>query len=118
MARAALHAPSGSAFSVVDDDLPTCRAYLQRYRKEVEPMRCVPVPFWAFRLGARVLVWYHKRSKGQLPAVFTPYVVDSMYRPLRYSNAALKRIGWTQRISTEDGVRQSFQYFKEQLRRK
>lgn len=81
-------------------------------------MRCIPVPFWAFRLGAKVLVWYHKRSKGQLPAVFTPYVVDSMYRPLRYSNAALKAIGWTQRVSTENGIKQSFQYWKEQLRSK
>ena len=107
-----------SAFSVVDDDLPTCRAYLKRYCRDVEPMRCIPVPFWAFRLGAKVLVGYHKRSKGQLPAVFTPYVVDSMYRPLRYSNAALKAIGWTQRVSTENGIKQSFQYWKDQLRSK
>lgn len=118
VAKAALSAPAGSAFSVVDDDLPSCKAYLKRYCREVEPMRCVPVPFWAFRLGARVLVWYHKRSKGQLPAVFTPYVVDSMYRPLRYSNAALKAIGWTQRVSTENGIKLSFQYFKEQLLKK
>ncbi|MGQ0597871.1 NAD-dependent epimerase/dehydratase family protein [Aquabacterium sp.] len=118
VARAALSAPAGSAFSVVDDDLPTCRAYLKRYCREVEPMRCIPVPFWAFRLGAKVLVGYHKRSKGQLPAVFTPYVVDSMYRPLRYSNAALKAIGWTQRVSTENGIKQSFQYWKDQLRSK
>ncbi len=36
---------------------------------------------------------YHKSSKGQLPAILTPYVVRSMYRPLRYSNAALKQLG-------------------------
>jgi hypothetical protein len=35
-----------------------------------------------------------------LPAVFTPYLVRSMYRPLRYSNAALKALGWQQRIPT------------------
>ena len=77
-------------------------------------MRCIPIPFWAFRLGSKVLVWYNKRSKGQLPAVFTPYVVDSMYRPLRYSNAALKAIGWTQRISTASALEQSFRFWKDQ----
>lgn len=114
VAKAAVSAPSGSSFSVVDDDLPTCRAYLKRYCKEVEPMRCIPVPFWAFRLGAKVLVWYNKRSKGQLPAVFTPYVVDSMYRPLRYSNAALKAIGWKQRISTPKALELSFKFWRSQ----
>jgi hypothetical protein len=76
------------------------------------------VPFWAFRLGSKGLVWYHKRSKGQLPAVFTPYVVDSMYRPLRYSNEGLKSIGWTQRISTQDAIRTTFSYLKEQMHSK
>lgn len=117
IAHAALHAAPGSAFSVVDDDLPTCGAYLKRYCVDVEGLRRVPVPFWALRLGARLLVWYNKRSRGQLPALFTPYVVDSMYRPLRYSNAALKAIGWTQRTSTDTGIRQAFWYFKNQLDR-
>lgn len=116
--HAALNAPPGSAFSVVDDDLPSCRAYLRQYCEEVRHMRCVPVPFWAFRLGARMLVWYHMRSKGQLPAVFTPYVVDSMYRPVNYSNAALKAIGWTQRVGTATGIHQTFQHLKDQLSRK
>ena len=114
VAKAALSAPAGSSFSVVDDELPTCSAYLKRYCREVESMRCIPIPFWAFRLGSKVLVWYNKRSKGQLPAVFTPYVVDSMYRPLRYSNAALKAIGWTQRISTASALEQSFRFWKDQ----
>lgn len=118
VARAALSAPPGSAFSVVDDDLPTCRAYLKRYRRDVEFMRRIPVPFWAFRLGSKGLVWYQKRSKGQLPAVFTPYVVDSMYRPLRYSNTGLKSIGWSQRVSTQDGIKTTFSYLKEQIRSK
>jgi nucleoside-diphosphate-sugar epimerase len=114
VATAALKAPAGSSFSVVDDDVPSCRAYLKRYCRDVESMRCIPVPFWAFRLGAKLLVWYHKRSKGQLPAIFTPYIVDSMYRPLRYSNAALKAIGWIQRINTSKALEQSFKYWKDQ----
>ena len=72
------------------------------------------MPYWAFLLGSRFLQRYHRKSKGQLPAVFTPYVVRSMYRPLRYSNAALKAIGWTPRVSTADGLEQTFSYLREQ----
>jgi nucleoside-diphosphate-sugar epimerase len=118
VAQAALKAQAGSAFNVVDDDIPSCHVYLKAYCREVEPMRCVPVPHWAFRLGARLLVWYHRRSKGQLPAVFTPYVIDSMYRPLRYSNEALKSIGWQPRVSTAEGMARAFAFFKDQLKAK
>lgn len=115
VAQAALKAPAGSAFNVVDDDLPTCKTYLQSYCREVEKMRRVPVPYWAFELGARFLVWYNQKSKGQLPALFTTYVVRSMYRPLRHNNAALKAIGWTQGVSTAEGLSRSFSHWKAQL---
>ena len=109
IAIAALRAPAGSAFNVVDDGLPTCADYLREYRARVERVRVMPVPYWAFLLGARVLQRYHAASKGQLPAVFTPYVVRSMYRPLRYSNQALKAIGWTPKVSVADGMRATFE---------
>ena len=112
IAQAALEAPGGSTFNVVDDDLPTCAAYLRGYCREVESLRRIPVPYWALDLGARWLVRYHQKSKGQLPAVFTPHVVRSMYRPLRYSNAALKSIGWKQAVPTSEGLDRSFRYWR------
>ncbi|WP_290659926.1 NAD(P)-dependent oxidoreductase [Aquabacterium sp.] len=112
VAQAALKAPSGSAFNVVDDDLPTCNEYLKDYRQRVQKLRCIPVPHWAFMWGSKILVNYHRKSKGQLPAVFTPYVVNSMYRPLRYTNAALKAIGWQQRVSTAIGLTTTFQHLR------
>jgi nucleoside-diphosphate-sugar epimerase len=108
VAQAALEAPDGSAFNVVDDDIPTCADYLRSYCREVERLRRVPVPYWALDLGARWLVRYHRKSKGQLPAVFTPYIVRSMYLPIRYSNAALKSIGWRQAITTSEALSRSF----------
>lgn len=113
VARAALHAPAGSAFNVVDDDLPTCSAYLDAYRRQVKRMRVVRLPLWLFSRSAGWLESYHKRSKGQLPAVFTPYSVASMYRPLRYSNQALKAIGWTQRHGTAQALDTSFAAWRE-----
>lgn len=110
VAVAALKAPPGSAFNVVDDDLPSCRRYLREYRRLVRRLRTIPVPYPMLLQGSRMLVWYHRRSKGQLPAVFTPYVVRSMYRPLRYANAALKQIGWSPRVTTQAGLERTFRY--------
>lgn len=108
IAIAALRAPDGAAYSVVDDELPSCAAYLRGYRARGPRMRVLPVPYWALLLGSRALVAYHRRSKGQLPAVFTPYVVRSMYRCFRHSNAALKALGWQPRVRTAEGMRRTF----------
>jgi len=35
---------AGQAYNVNDDDLPTCRDYLREYKKQVTPVRSVPVP--------------------------------------------------------------------------
>lgn len=114
VAQATLHAPPGSVFNVVDDDLPSCKQYLQAYRKKVQPLRTVPLPYWAFLMGSRYLERYHRRSKGQLPAVFTPYVVRSMYRPLKYSNSGLKGIGWQQSVPTRDALDRAFRWLRDQ----
>ena len=110
---AALNAPAGSAYNVVDDDLPTCRQYLDAFRREVRRVRTLPVPYWALMAGSRFLAHYNRKSKGQLPAVFPPYVVRSMYRPLHYSNAALKKLGWQQRVSTADALALSFKHWRD-----
>jgi nucleoside-diphosphate-sugar epimerase len=94
-------------FNVTDDDLPTCRQYLNQYRKTVRSFRAIPVPYPVLLAGAKWLESYSKKSKGQLPAILTPYVVKSMYRPFRYSNAKLKSIGWSQDVSTAEGLAQT-----------
>lgn len=114
---AALKGAPGGIFNAVDDDLPTCAEYLRRYRAEVERLRVVPLPYTVLETGARWLQAYSRKSKGQLPAILTPYIVRSMYRPLRYSNQALKSIGWTQRVSTRDGITQSLAALKAAAKR-
>ena len=117
VARAAVHAPSGSGFAVTDDDLPTCRQYLDGYLKNVQKMRVIPLPFGLFLWVSKRLVAYNKASKGQMPAVFTPYVVRSMYTPIRYSNEGLKKIGWTPRVATAEGLSRTYAWLKSQLPR-
>ncbi len=107
---AARSAPSGSIFSVVDGDLPTCRQYLAGYRRKVEKLRAIPIPHWLFVLGVRTMMAYHRRSQGQLPALFTLHLVRSMYRNFRFSNAGLVTLGWRQRISTDEGMAAAFRW--------
>ena len=115
VARAATHAPKNSVFNVVDDDLPTCNQYLREYRQRVAPTRTLPIPYWVLLIGSRALVRYHREAKGQLPAIFTPYVVRSMYRRFQYSNAALKKIGWHPEVATSQAMKISFDYWKKHL---
>lgn len=104
---AALRGAPGAVFNAVDDDLPSCNEYLGQYRRQVEKLRVLRLPYALLMLGARALQSYSLRSKGQLPAILTPYIVRSMYRPLKYSNAALKAIGWKPAISISRGLQQT-----------
>lgn len=113
IAHAVTQAPAGSVFNLVDDDLPTCAEYLRQYRRKVKRMRVIPLPYPLLMRAAKWLTRYSERSGGQLPAVLTPYVVKSMYRPLRYSNQAIKSTGWSQRVSIATGMAEFFEYLKQ-----
>ncbi len=106
----------GHAFNVVDDDLPSSRAYLRRYRREVTRVPFVRVPYAGMVLLSRAVEWYHRRSRGQLPAVFTRYKTASLWKGTRFDNTKLKCIGWSPRVGTRDGLAQSFAYLRSQVK--
>lgn len=103
----------GEAYNVVDDGVPTAREYLARYRREVQPLRVVSLPLFATRLLSRSVAWYHRYSRGQLPAILTPYKTDNMWRSFRYDNAKLKSIGWRPATAIDEGLRRTFASFRE-----
>jgi nucleoside-diphosphate-sugar epimerase len=99
----------GEAVHVVDDDLPTSAALLRRYRREVAPLRVVPLPYPALKALSRLNAWYSARTDGHLPAVFTPYKVDSLWRPQRYSNARAKALLlWSPRVPMREALDRTF----------
>lgn len=112
------HAESaiGQTYNVHDDDLPTCRAFLAEYRKQVAPLRTVPLPYPALRLLSRGIEAYHRWSKGQLPAILTPYKVAALWGGNRFDNGKLKSLGWRQTISTEEGMRRTFLWLRSKSR--
>jgi len=102
----------GQTYNVHDDDLPTCRAFLAEYRKQVDPLRTIPVPFPVLRLLSRGVEAYHQWSKGQLPAVFTPYKVAALWGGNRFDNRKVKALGWRQLVPTEEGMRRTFAWLR------
>lgn len=105
-------AANGQTYNVVDDELVTARQYLSRYRREVRRLRAVPVPYWLLQLVSRMVQAYSRWSKGQLPAVFTPYRTATAWKPTRFTNARLRALGWRPLLSTEEGLRRTFEHFR------
>ncbi len=75
-------------------------------------MRVVPLPYWVTQWLSRRVERYHARSKGQLPAVFTPYKTAASWKGNRFDNGRLKGLGWRQIVTTEEGIRRTFAYAK------
>lgn len=107
---------AGQVYNVVDDDLPTCREYLRRYRREVRALRVLQVPYLAMQGASWMVERYARHSRGQLPAVFTPYRTAALWKGTRFSNEKLKSIGWRQGVATAEGMQRSFAAWREQER--
>ena len=106
---------AGQVYNVLDDDTPTCREYLQAYKREVRNIRSIPVPYWGLQFLSRTLAKYHKYSKGQLPAIFTPYRVANLWGGNSFDNSKLHALGWKQLVPSAEGLRRSFAAFREEL---
>ncbi|HMF63872.1 MAG TPA: NAD(P)-dependent oxidoreductase [Edaphobacter sp.] len=103
---------NGQVYNVVDDDLVTSRQYLALYKSRVKPLRSIPVPYPVLMWGSRMVERYSKRSKGQLPAIFTPYKTRAMWGGNQFSNAKLKSIGWKPVVPTREGLERAFTAFR------
>jgi nucleoside-diphosphate-sugar epimerase len=108
IAMAGTTCKADSTLNVVDDDLVSCREYLNRYRRAVRNVRPLPIPYSIALNMSRLAAWYNRKSRGQLPAVLTPYKAAALWRPHRFRNDRLKAIGWTQKVSTTVGLERTF----------
>jgi nucleoside-diphosphate-sugar epimerase/peptidoglycan/xylan/chitin deacetylase (PgdA/CDA1 family) len=106
---------AGQVYNVHDDDLPTCREYLRDYKRYVSKIRSISVPYFGVQALSHLVAKYHRYSKGQLPAILTPYKAASLWSGNRFDNSKLRSIGWKQLVPTEEGLRRSFAAFRAQL---
>jgi nucleoside-diphosphate-sugar epimerase len=111
---AGTHADSaGQVYNVHDDNLPTASRYLREYKKHVEPIRSVRLPYFMTRVLARSLEAYHRRSQGQLPAIVTRYKAAAAWGGNRFDNSKLRALGWRQLVSTPDAMAANFAYLRQ-----
>jgi nucleoside-diphosphate-sugar epimerase len=93
------------AFNIVDDDAPTGKQIVKQYRKNVRPLRVLPIPQMAIQPLSEMCERYHAWSNGQLPAVLTPYKSGAIWKPLHYSNRKAKQLlGWQPQVPFSEGL--------------
>lgn len=96
----------GEIFNIVDDDLPTSRAFLRTYKKNVRSFRSVYIPYPLFYGFCCVWEKYSRWSEGQLPPAFNRRRCAAYWKRNRYSNEKLKRmLGWMPNVPFDEAVR-------------
>jgi len=99
----------GEVFNIVDDDLPSSRQFLRLYKRKVKRFKSIYVPHilsYALCYG-----WerYSEWSERQLPPLFNRKRWHNNWRKTYYSNDKLKRIGWTPKVPTAEGLGSYFE---------
>lgn len=103
----------GEVFNVVDDQLPTSRAFLRAYKHHVRNFWSVPIPYPAAYCLCALWEWYAKRSRGQLPPVFNRRECAFAWKGHSYSNRKLRELlGWQCRVPMQEALQRYFAYQK------
>jgi len=100
----------GEVFNIVDDDLPSSREFLRRYKREVKPFKSIFIPHFFSYVLCYLWEKYSTRSEGQLPPAFNRRVWHAYWKKTKYSNEKLKsRLGWQPKIPIAEGLRRHFE---------
>jgi nucleoside-diphosphate-sugar epimerase len=102
----------GEAFNIVDDDVPTSRQFLRRYKNDVKRFQSFYIPHAVSYSLSYLWEKYSEWSEGQLPPAFNRGHWHANWKKTRYSNKKLKvKLGWTPTVSTTEGLRRYFAGF-------
>jgi len=107
----------GQIFNVVDDDLPSSRAFLRQYKRNVRRFTSVYLPHAVSYALCYLWESYSDWSHGQLPPTFNRLAWRAFWRQTRYSNNKLKTLlGWRPEVSTADGMSRYFEACRQKVR--
>lgn len=102
----------GEVFNIVDDNLPSSKHFLERYKKDVQRIHSLYLPHCISYLFCLLWEKYSKWSQGQLPPVHNRREWAASWKRTRYSNdKATRMLGWRPRVSIADGLDLFFQDF-------
>jgi len=95
----------GQVFNVVDDDLPTSRAFLRGYKRHARAFRSLYVPYPLTYGFCWLWEKYSRRSYGQLPPTFTTRRAQAEWKRKEFSNRKLKTLlGWRPEVSMREAL--------------
>jgi nucleoside-diphosphate-sugar epimerase len=101
----------GQVFNITDDNLPTSRQFLRRYKKQVKKITSIPVPYGLWYTFNSLWERYSKWSEGQLPPIYNRRTCEVYWKRVRYSNKKAKELlGWQPRVPMEDALNMFFTY--------
>lgn len=96
---------TGEELNVVDDELPRSREFLRQYKRDVRPIRTIPVPYPFFYLFNFAWEKYSMCSHGQLPPVFNRKACKAYYQGQLFSNKKAKALlGWKPQVSMAEAL--------------
>jgi 2-alkyl-3-oxoalkanoate reductase len=100
----------GQTFNIVDDDLPSSFEFLRSFKKNAVPFRSIYLPRFASYVFCYLWERYSEHSQGQLPLVFNRRRWHAEWKGSQYTNQKLKQgLGWSQKVSTADGMKRYFE---------
>lgn len=102
----------GQTINIVDDDLPTQRAYVKKLEKRKCALpKMIRINWTLMRLIAWIFWKYNKivlKGQAKLPGIFNPIILDARFKHFRFSNARAKQIlNWKPRYSLDTALDRS-----------
>ncbi|MGH7999142.1 MAG: NAD-dependent epimerase/dehydratase family protein [Brasilonema sp.] len=103
----------GQTLNIVDDDLPTQRAYVKKLMKHKYALpRLIRINWTLMRAIAWTFWMYNKKvlnGQAKLPGIFNPVILDARFKSFRYSNARAKKVlNWNPRYSLDTALERTF----------
>lgn len=97
----------GETVNIVDDELPTRRAYSKKLRATLKPKPVeLPVPYSVWRFGCWMIDAFDRLFLGRqlkVPSIVALRKFEARCRPQKYTNEKAKRVlGWTPRIGFDE----------------
>ena len=105
-ARAAF---DGDTYNVVDEGSVDCRRYLHEYRTSHRGFLIAPVPRTLLMWASSANRALHRMSRRRVPEWFSPYRSRATWTPFEYSANALRVLGYTQPIPSEEALRSALE---------
>ncbi|MEO0706197.1 MAG: NAD(P)-dependent oxidoreductase [Cyanobacteria bacterium J06649_5] len=102
----------GQTINIVDDNLPTQKAYLKLLLNYTpEPPKLIPVSWFAMRSIANLAWWVNQtflEGKAKMPGILIPAKLQGRFKPLKYNNTLAKKLlNWTPKYTTAEAFARS-----------